>query len=216
MSNSDPTDSLDHDCFLCAMLQLCNTPNPDCNISPAQIIFGCPPRDTLSFVNQLEKFSNQNVRPLWHQAWAAMEEALRSWISKTTESLKEHLRRLRPLVLGERVFLQNQQGTSPNKCYSSGIVVKSPGHGQYQVKVDGSRCLTLRNRCFLLAYSRATASINLLPMVPPSLPGTGPTPALPQSLPCRFMESGPLRHPHHPARSHSLLHLKHLHQVTCP
>ena len=26
MSNSDPTDSLDHDCFLCAMLQLCNTP----------------------------------------------------------------------------------------------------------------------------------------------------------------------------------------------
>ena len=145
-----------------------------------------------------------------------MEEALRSWISKTTESLKEHLRRLRPLVLGERVFLQNQQGTSPNKCYSSGIVVKSPGHGQYQVKVDGSRCLTLRNRCFLLAYSRATASINLLPMVPPSLPGTGPTPALPQSLPCRFMESGPLRRPHHPARSHSLLHLKHLHQATCP
>lgn len=71
MSNTSPTGSLDHDCFLHAMLQLRNTPDPDCNISPAQIIFGCPLRDTLSFVNQLEKFSNPNVRPLWRQAWAA-------------------------------------------------------------------------------------------------------------------------------------------------
>ena len=64
MSNTSPTGSLDHDRFLRAMLQLHNTPDPDCNISPAHIIFGRPPRDTLSFVNRLEKFSNPNVSPL--------------------------------------------------------------------------------------------------------------------------------------------------------
>ncbi|XP_068695963.1 uncharacterized protein [Montipora foliosa] len=195
MSNTGPTGSLDHDRFLCAMLQLRNTPDPDCNISPAQIIFGRPLRDTLSFVNWLEKFSNPNVRPLWRQAWAAKEEALRSRISRTTESLKEHSRPLRPLVLGERVFLQNQQGTSPNKWDRSGIVVESPGHDQYQVKIDGSG-RTLRNRRFLRAYTPATPSIELLPMVPPSPPSTVHTPAPLPSPPRHFVESGP--HPSTP------------------
>ena len=43
-------------------------PDPDCNISSAQIISGRPLRDTLSFVNRLEKYSNPNVRPTWRQA----------------------------------------------------------------------------------------------------------------------------------------------------
>ena len=196
MSNNGPTGSLDHDRFLRAMLQLRNTPDPDCNISPAQIIFGRPLRDTLSFVNRLEKFSNPNVRPLWRQAWAAKEEALRSRISRTTESLKEHSRPLRPLVLGERVFLQNQQGTSPNKWDRSGIVVESPGHDQYRVKIDGSGRLTLRNRRFLRAYTPATPSIELLPMVPPSPPSTVHSPASLPSPPHHFVESGP-----HPSTS---------------
>ena len=115
MSNTGPTGSLDHDRFLRAMLQLRNTPDPDCNISPAQIIFGRPLRDTLSFVNRLEKFSNPHVRPLWRQAWAAKEQALRSRITRTTETLKEHSRPLPPLALGQKVFLQNQHGTSPTK-----------------------------------------------------------------------------------------------------
>ncbi|XP_020901236.1 uncharacterized protein K02A2.6, partial [Exaiptasia diaphana] len=58
MSNTGPSGNLDDDRFLRAILQLRNTPDADCNISPAQIIFGRPIRDTLSFVNKLEKFSN--------------------------------------------------------------------------------------------------------------------------------------------------------------
>ena len=115
MSNTGPTGSLDNDRFLRAMLQLRNTPDSDCNISPAQIMFGRPLRDTLSFVNRLEKFSNPHVRPLWRQAWAAKEHALCSRITRVTESLKQHSRPLRPLALGDKVFLQNQQGTNPNK-----------------------------------------------------------------------------------------------------
>ena len=159
LSNTGPTGSLYHDRFLPAMLQLRNTPDPDCNLSPAQIIFGCPLRDSFSFVNCLEKFSNPHIRPLWRQAWAAKEEALRTRITRTTESLKAHSRPLRPLTLGERVFLQNQQGPNPTKWDRSGVVVESAGHDQYRVKVDGSGQITLCNRRFLRAYTPATPSI---------------------------------------------------------
>ena len=64
MSNTGPTGSLDHDRFLRAILQLRNTPDPDCDLSPAQIIFGRPLRDSLKFANRLEKFANPHIRPL--------------------------------------------------------------------------------------------------------------------------------------------------------
>ena len=156
LSNTGPTGSLNHDRFLRAMLQLRNTPDPDCNLSPAQILFGRPLRDSFSFVNRLEKFSNPHIRPLWRQAWAAKEEALRTRITRTTKSLNAHSR---PLTLGERVFLQNQQGPNPTKWDHSGVVVESAGHDQYRVKVDGSGRITLRNRHFLQAYMPATPSI---------------------------------------------------------
>lgn len=159
MSNTGPTGSLDHDRFLRAMLQLRNTPDPDCNLSPAQIIFDRPVRDTLSFVNKLEKFSNPHIRPLWRQAWAAKEEALRTRLTRTTESLTTHSRPLRSLTIGERVFIQNQRGTHPTKWDRSGTVVESPGYDQYRIKVDGSGRLTLRNRRFLRAYTPATPFI---------------------------------------------------------
>ncbi len=146
MSNTGPTGNLDHDRFLRAILQLRNTPDRECNLSPAQIIFGQPLRDSLTFVNRLEKFSNPHIRPLWRQAWTAKEEALRTRISRTTESLQTHSRPLRPLTTGDRVFLQNQHGPNPTKWDRSGLVVESLGHDQYRVKIDGSGRLTLRNR----------------------------------------------------------------------
>ena len=149
MSNTVQTGSLDYDRFLRAILQLRNTPDPDCNLSPAQIIFGRPLRDSLSFVNCLEKFSNTHIRPLWRQAWAAKEKALRTRITYTTESLKAHSSPLCPLTLGKRVFLQNQQGQNPTKWDRSGVAVESAGHDQFRVKVDGSGQITLRNRRFL-------------------------------------------------------------------
>lgn len=116
----------------------------------------------MSFVNRLEKFSNPNIRPLWRQAWAAKEDALHIQITRTTESLKEHSRLLRPLAIGE-VFLQNQQWTSPKKWDRSGIVVEALGHDQYH----GSGCLTLRNRHFLRAYTLSTPSIQQQPKTMP-------------------------------------------------
>ena len=60
-SNTGPDGSLDNDKFLRAILQLRNTPDPDCNLSPAEILFGKPLRDAFSFVNRLEKYSNPNI-----------------------------------------------------------------------------------------------------------------------------------------------------------
>ncbi|KAK2555623.1 hypothetical protein P5673_022644 [Acropora cervicornis] len=115
----------------------------------------------------------------------------RAEISRTTESLKEHSRPLRPLALGEIVFIQNQQGTSPNKWDRSGIVVESSGHDQYRVKVDGSRRLTSRNRRFLRAYTPANPSFELIPTAPHSSPSTVHAPAPPPPPPHRLVEVGP-------------------------
>ena len=78
--------------FLKAMLQLRNTPDPDCHLSPAQLLFGRPLRDAFSFATRLEKFSNHNILPLWRDAWQAKEDAL----------LKEYSRPLPPLNIGDR------------------------------------------------------------------------------------------------------------------
>ena len=68
MENIGSTGSLDNDNFLRAMLQIRNTPDPDCNISPAEIVFGRPIRDAFSFVNRCSKFSNPSVHPEWRKA----------------------------------------------------------------------------------------------------------------------------------------------------
>ncbi|XP_048589654.1 uncharacterized protein LOC125573262 [Nematostella vectensis] len=192
MSNTGPNGSLDNDRFLRAMLQLRNTPDRDCDLSPAQIIFGRPLRDSLMFVNRLEKFSNPHIRPLWRQAWAAKEDALRTRISRTTESLTSHSKPLRPLKLGERVFIQNQQGPHPNKWDRSGMVVESPGHDQYRIKVDGSGRLTLRNRRFLRAYTPATPTPDHQYRTPPPPPRSPECQPTLNSSPSPPTGSGPL------------------------
>ena len=161
-------------CFSCAT---CLTQTVT-YVSPAQIVFGRPLRDALSFVNSLEKFSNPNIRPRWREAWTAKEDALRTWMTCSIESLAEHTRPLRPLAIGDKVFIQNQNGHSPTKWDRSGTVMESIGHNQYCVKVDGTGRLTLHNRRFLRAFTLATPAIDLQPAVPPS---RKPMPAMRQA-----------------------------------
>ena len=62
MSNISPNGDLNNDSFLRALLQLCNTPVPDCDLSPAKIVFGHPFRNAFSYVNRLATFSNRFIR----------------------------------------------------------------------------------------------------------------------------------------------------------
>ena len=78
MSNISPNGDLNNDSFLRALLQLRNTPDPDCDLFPAEIVFGHPLRDAFSFVNRLATFSNRFIHRTWREAWRAKEDALES------------------------------------------------------------------------------------------------------------------------------------------
>ena len=56
-----PGGTLNNDQFMTGMLQLRNTPDPDCKLSPAQILFGRPLRDAFSFLNRCPKFQNPEI-----------------------------------------------------------------------------------------------------------------------------------------------------------
>ena len=160
MSNVNPDGSLDNDRFLRAMLQLRNTPDPDCDLSPAQVVFGRPLRDAFGFINRLDKFTNPNIRPLWRDAWTAKEDALRTRFTKTSEKLNSHAHGLRKLDIGDSVFVQNQTGRAPKKWDRSGVVVEALGNDQYWVKIDGSGRLSRRNRRYLRAFTPPSLTIS--------------------------------------------------------
>lgn len=165
-SNTGSNGSLDNDRFLRAILQLRNTPDPDCSLSPAQIMFGRPLRDAFSFVNRLEKYSNPNIRPTWREAWQDKETALRQRFHRSSESLQEHSRSLPTLVVGDRCYIQNQTGNHPKRWDRSGTVVEVLGHDSYNVKVDGSGRLTRRNRQFLRKFVEPSLSISFTDPTP--------------------------------------------------
>ena len=80
-----PAGSLNSDKFLQGMLHIRNTPDPDCKLSPAQIIFGRPLRDAFSFINRIAKFQNSAI--VWHEAWNSRETSLRTRFTKSVEKL---------------------------------------------------------------------------------------------------------------------------------
>ena len=53
MANVSPSGDLNNDSFLPALLQLRNNPDPNCDMSPAEIVFGRPLQDAFSFANRL-------------------------------------------------------------------------------------------------------------------------------------------------------------------
>ncbi|MEL6802241.1 MAG: DDE-type integrase/transposase/recombinase, partial [Bacteroidota bacterium] len=142
-SNTGVSGSLNTDRFLRAMLQLRNTPDPDCGISPSEIVFGRQLRDNLSFASY-NKRSTYSRR--WQEAWEGKENALRARFVKTAEKLNQHSRDLPPLVPGSKCFIQSQTGNSKNQWRCTGVVIEAQPHDKYVVKVDGTGRITTRNR----------------------------------------------------------------------
>ena len=116
----------------------------------------------------------------WKEAWTAKEDALKARMAKQVERLQANAHVLKPLQVGDIVRIQNQTGSHPNKWDKTGTVVQVGQNDQYIVKVDGSWCLTLRNRKFLrkmiprgledqenkLASPSSLPASNLLPSLP--------------------------------------------------
>ena len=133
------TGELDTDAAARAIMTHRNTPAQDSGISPSVMLFGRPLRDHLpSF--------NRKLRTEWDVIADSREKALAKRVTKPiTDGGKE----LEPLNIGDAVQIQNQEGNHPNKWMRTGIIVNALPHRQYQVIVDGSRRITLRNRRFL-------------------------------------------------------------------
>ena len=197
MDNVSPNGELDDDKMVRALLTQRNTPDPGCRMSPAQILFGRPLRDSLPYLEKdIMAFKNPRVNEKWRKAWELKEEALRTRYVKTLENLSEHSRMLPPLRHGDQVLIQNQTGRFPKKWDRSGIIVEVKENDQYVVKVTGSGRLTLRNRRFLrkfnhklsrsLPYSpQQPLQSNTIPSpeikeVPKGLNGSKPIPATPK------------------------------------
>ena len=158
-SNTDSSGTLNTDQFLRAMMQLQNSPDPDCNKSPAEIVFGRPVRDAFGFINRLEKFSNSNVHPVWREAWKLKEEALRQRFHHSAEGREEHCRSLPDLEIGDRCYIQNQTGPRQKRWDRSGTVVEAHGNSSYALKVDGTDRVTRRNRRYLQKFTPASPDI---------------------------------------------------------
>ena len=86
-SNVDGAGSLDNDRFMRAMLTLRNTPDADCNVSPAQILFGRPLRDNLTFIHRLREYSTRSMSDFWRKAWSSKEKALCKRFSRNSSDV---------------------------------------------------------------------------------------------------------------------------------
>ena len=138
-----------------ALLQQRNTPDRDCSLSPAEILFGRGLRDTLPQLSKsVSIHDNKHLHSQWHRAWTAKEEALRTRLVRSCEKLEVGSKELPALREGDPVFIQNQDKSSgrPLKWDRQGTVIACKQHDQYLVKVQGSGKLTLRNRRFLRKF----------------------------------------------------------------
>ncbi|CAL4098776.1 unnamed protein product [Meganyctiphanes norvegica] len=147
MDNTGPNGDLNTDSFHRAILQYRNTPDTDTKLSPAMCVFGRHIRD---FIPDLQSKYSPHQR--WSSTFPAREDALRTRHKKAEERLREHTRHLHPLKVGNSVRVQNQTGPYPLKWDRTGIVVEVLQFDQYNVKINGSNRITLRNRKFLRQF----------------------------------------------------------------
>ena len=122
-----PSGSLNNDGLLRALLHASNTPDPDCNISPAHVVFGRPIRGAFSFISRYIKYNTPSIRPTWCETWPQTEDAMRASMPRSTEVLDMHTRPLAPILLGDKVFL-----------HKPATVVELGNYDQYWVKFMAS------------------------------------------------------------------------------
>ena len=154
--NINPDGGINNDNVVRALLQLRNTPDKDCNLSPAEVLFGRRLKDAMPQLDKtISMFESPQMHISWRESWAAREKALRSRMVKTCERLEQNSRELPPLREGDMVFIQNQDPASgnPNKWDREGTVIQTGENDQYLVRVHGTGRVTLRNRRFLRKFS---------------------------------------------------------------
>ena len=178
MDNVKENGDLNSDKVLRALLMKRNTPDPGCKLSPAEVLFGHPLRDSLPRIERyVNIFNNPQISDNWHTAWKQKEGALKARYMKSLERLNEHSRILPPLAAGDNVLIQNQTGSRPIKWDRTGQILEAKDHDQYRIRVSGSGRVTLRNRKFIRKFEPHSLVGRQPTILPPSVIVPSPIPA---------------------------------------
>ena len=131
VDNTGARGELDTDNFQRAILQYRNCPDKDTKLSPAQCLFGRPIRDFIPILP-----GHYHPHNTWREILKARGEALRNRHMRAAERWSEHTKRLPPLVVGDKVRVQNQTGPHPTKWDKTGRITEVRQYDQYVIKMD--------------------------------------------------------------------------------
>ena len=138
-----PDGSLDNDKAAWGILQYRNTPLPNINLSPAQVLLHHQLRDSIPA-------HPAHYRP--HKEWVLTAEEREKHLSKRNHILvQKHdakVHELTPLTLGTNVVVQGKD----KKWDRTGRIVEVLPNRQYRIRMFHSGRVTLCNRCYLREY----------------------------------------------------------------
>ena len=148
MANTSPTGSLDVDAFQKAILVYRNSIDPQTKTSPAMIVFGRQIRDPIPI--PLGRYCPHTT---WQETTINREKALAKRHSLEKEKWSAHTKDLKPLEIGDHVYIQNLTGNNPLRWERTGIILEIKPFQQYMIKTDGTGRVTLRNRKHLRKFT---------------------------------------------------------------
>ena len=138
--NTSSNGDLNNDKVLAAILQYKNTPLPDVDLSPAQILFHRNLKDSIP---------SHPAHYHLHRDWVVSAEQREAQFARRNKVVatryNAHTRLLRELSVGTHVLIQSRN----KKWNRLGVIVEKLDNRQYNIKVKGSGRVTLRNRRFI-------------------------------------------------------------------
>ena len=157
-----PDGSLDNNKAARGILQYRNTPFPDINLSPVQVLLHCQLRDGIPAHPE-----HYHPHKEWFLTAEEREKCLSKWNHILVQKLDAKAHVLIPLTLGTNVVVQGKG----KKWDRIGHIIKVLPNRQYHMFHSGR--VTICNGCFLRKYTAITPEVHQ-PVPSASLPGSTP------------------------------------------